>query len=209
MTDGHRVVAHFGNGDLAVYDFDGRHLWKRNLQDDFGKYTIWWGHGNSPVIHADLVISVCMQDSLRELQAEPSPSYVVAHDLRTGEVRWKTPRKTEALAENGDSYTTPLFRKHGDRLEMIVMGGQILDAYDPQTGEQLWSFPGLIGNRVIPSPVAAGDFVFAIQGMREPLVAFRPGGPGRRTAAKRLPGKATREPRTALRRLSGRTCCSW
>src|SRR6185503_8497621 len=29
-TDGKIVVAHFGNGDLATYDFDGSRLWKRN-----------------------------------------------------------------------------------------------------------------------------------------------------------------------------------
>ena len=34
-------------------------------------YTIWWGHANSPVIYRDLVISVCMQDSLADLQSEP------------------------------------------------------------------------------------------------------------------------------------------
>ena len=38
---------------------------------------------------------------------------------------------------------------------MIVMGGQVLDAYDPATGKRLWHLPGLIGNRVITWPVAA------------------------------------------------------
>src|SRR5271154_6372879 len=50
VTDGKRVVVHFGNGDLAAYDFDGQQLWHRNLQKDYGDYTIWWGHANSPVI---------------------------------------------------------------------------------------------------------------------------------------------------------------
>ena len=85
MTDGQAVVVHFGNGDLAAYDFDGKQLWHRNLQKDHGEYTIWWGHANSPVLHEDLVISVCMQDSCNDLPGEPSPSYVVAHDKRTGQ----------------------------------------------------------------------------------------------------------------------------
>lgn len=181
VTDGEVVIAHFGNGDLAAYDFDGKQLWLRNLQQDFGPYTIWWGHGNSPVLCEDLVISVCMQDNCRDFRDEPVPSYVVAHDLRTGEVRWKTLRMTAATMENCDSYTTPIFRRHNDRTEMIVMGGQMLDAYDPRTGKQLWSLPDLIGNRVIPTPVAAADMVFAIQGMREPLLAVRPGGDGKRS----------------------------
>jgi hypothetical protein len=28
--------------------------WKRNLQDDYGAYSIWWGHGNSPVLFGDI-----------------------------------------------------------------------------------------------------------------------------------------------------------
>jgi hypothetical protein len=44
VTDGEVVVAHFGNGDLAGYDFAGKQLWHRNLQKDYGDYTIWWGH---------------------------------------------------------------------------------------------------------------------------------------------------------------------
>ena len=47
VTDGEVVVAHFGNGDLAAYNFAGKQLWLRNLQKDFGVYTIWWGHANS------------------------------------------------------------------------------------------------------------------------------------------------------------------
>ncbi len=33
VTDGKLVVVHFGNGDLAAYDFAGKLRWKHNLQD--------------------------------------------------------------------------------------------------------------------------------------------------------------------------------
>jgi len=71
VTDGEVVVCHFGNGDLAAYDFDGNQLWQHNLQKDYGPYTIWWGHANSPVLFGNLVISVCMQDSCKELPGIP------------------------------------------------------------------------------------------------------------------------------------------
>jgi outer membrane protein assembly factor BamB len=178
VVDGETVIAHFGNGDLAAYDFEGNPIWKRNLADDYGKYTIWWGHANSPVLDGNLVISVCMQDSCADLWAKPSPSYVVAHDKRTGRQRWKVLRMTAATGESCDSYTTPIFRDLDGRREMIVWGGQVLDAYDPASGRRLWHLSGLIGNRVIPSPVAAEGMIFAIQGMREPLLAIRPEGDG-------------------------------
>jgi outer membrane protein assembly factor BamB len=179
VTDGQLVVVHFGNGDLAAYDFAGKRLWRRNLQEDFGPFTIWWGHANSPMLFQDLVISVCMQDTcadLDEFKDKPFPSYLVAHDKRTGELKWKTMRPTPARAEAADSYTTPLFWKHGDQTEMIVMGGLVLDGYDPATGKRLWYLPGLTGNRVITGPVVAGDVVYFTQGMRQPVLAVKLGG---------------------------------
>ena len=188
VTDGQRVVVHFGNGDLAAYDFDGEPLWHRNLQEDHGRYTIWWGHANSPVLFGNLVISVCMQDSCHDVRDELAPSYVVAHDKRTGQQKWKTMRMTAATRESCDSYTTPILRRKdggtsvpaAGGTEMIVMGGQVLDAYDPLSGRRLWYLPNLVGNRVIPSPVAAGGMIYAIQGMRRALLAVKPAGDGRR-----------------------------
>jgi outer membrane protein assembly factor BamB len=180
-TDGEVVAAHFGNGDLAAYDFQGRQLWRRNLQQDYGDYTIWWGHANSPVLYQDLVISICLQDSCQDLPGKPSPSYVVAHDKHTGEVRWFRPRPTNAPAESCDAYTTPLVWQRAGHPELVVMGGQILDAYDPASGQRTWWLPGLVGNRVITGPVAAEETIYATQGMRQALLAVQPGGPGQRT----------------------------
>jgi outer membrane protein assembly factor BamB len=182
VTDGRHVVVHFGDGDLAAYDFDGRQLWKRNLQKDYGDYTIWWGHANSPVLCGDLVISVCMQDSCADLPGRLAPSYVVAHDLATGRERWKTPRMTTAHAEECDSYVTPIFWKNNGRLEMVVLGGRVLDAYEPSSGKRFWELPDLVGSRTITGATIAHGMIYATQGMREPLLAVRPGGDGKRTS---------------------------
>jgi outer membrane protein assembly factor BamB len=178
VTDGQRVFAHFGNGDLAAYDFDGKQLWQRNLQKDHGAFTIWWGHASSPVLYKDLIITVCMQDSLGDLQAKAVDSYIVAHDQKTGELRWRTLRNTRATAEECDAYTTPIFHEADGKVEMIVMGGRQLDGYDPATGKQLWYLPLLIGNRTITGPTLAGGMVYATCGMRKDLVAVKLGGTG-------------------------------
>lgn len=177
-TDGRLVVAHFGNGDLAAYDFAGKELWRRNLQKDHGTYTIWWGHANSPVLYGDLVIVVAMQDSLADLQEDKVPSYVAAYDKHTGELRWKTLRMTRAQAEECDSYTTPVLLRRGSRVEMIVLGGNQLDAYDPATGKQLWYLQTDPRGRTITGATVADGMIFGAQGMRGPLLAVKPGGPG-------------------------------
>jgi outer membrane protein assembly factor BamB len=178
VTDGQLVVVHFGNGDLAAYDFAGKKLWLHNLQQEHGHYSIWWGHANSPVLWKDLVISVCMQDSLDDLQKEPAPSYLIAHDKRTGEQKWKTMRMTGSKAEDCDSYTTPIFRTVKDREEMIVAGANQIDAYAPATGKQLWFLP-IKGSRTITGPTLGADLLFTVEGKRGALLAVRPGGAGK------------------------------
>ncbi len=178
VTDGRFVAAHFGNGDLAVFDLDGNLLWRRNLQEDHGPYSIWWGHANSPVIVGDLLISICIQDSLADIQDHPSISYVLAHDLQSGKLVWFTQRMTGAEKEHGDAYTTPLLRETNGRVEVIVMGAERLDAYDSATGSQVWALPGLLGNRVITSPTIHDDVIYATIGMRGPAFAVKIGGSG-------------------------------
>jgi outer membrane protein assembly factor BamB len=174
VTDGNTIVVHFGNGDLAAYDFEGQQLWKRNLQEDYGGYSVWWGHANSPVLYKDLVISVCMQDSLADLRAQPVESYLVAHDLRTGREQWKLVRTTKAKAEECDAYTTPLLVTLNDKQQLVIMGGNQLDAYDPATGKQLWMLEGLVGGRTVTGPTAAHGMIYATRGLRGAMVAVDP-----------------------------------
>ena len=56
VTDGHRVYAWFGNGQLVALDMDGKLVWKRNLAVDVGPFDIQWGHGSSPALYKDMLI---------------------------------------------------------------------------------------------------------------------------------------------------------
>ena len=45
VTDGERVVFVYGNGDVAAFDLEGKPLWRRNLEEDFGAFAysdIYW-----------------------------------------------------------------------------------------------------------------------------------------------------------------------
>lgn len=174
-TNGEVVVAHFGNGLLVCYDFDGNELWKRNLQDDHGPYTNWWGRASSPVIYRGSVISVCMQDSLADLDRPEAASYVVSHDLRDGHVRWFRERPTGAKGEEGDAYTTPLLHEANGFAQLIVWGGNQLDAYDPATGKPLWRLPKQIGGRTVTSPLIHRNLVVATKGMRGEMLGVQLG----------------------------------
>jgi outer membrane protein assembly factor BamB len=78
-----------------------------------------------------------------------------------------------ANAEECDSYTTPIFRSRNGQTEMIVMGGNQLDAYDPATGKLRWFLPGLTGGRTITGAVVAGDMVYATRGQKGELLGVK------------------------------------
>ena len=210
VTDGRLVVVHFGNGDLAAYDFAGKLLWRRNLQDDYGTYTIWWGHANSPVLYHDLVISVCMQDSLDGVDDKPAASYLVAHDLQTGQERWKTARMTGAAAEQADAYTTPLLVDvHGAR-GSVGHGRQPARRLRPRDGQAtMVDLAELVGRRTVTGPTAGDGMIYVTRGMRGPLLALNPD--ARPTAART--GIAwqyrSRHAGHPLPRRLATSCCSW
>lgn len=178
VTDGAHVWVTFGNGEIACYTFAGEKVWNRNLLSEYGPLTIWWGHGNSPVLYKNLLITNVMQDP-----AGKGRSYVVAHDKLTGKKVWFTERVTGAKGEPGDAYTTPLLHEKDGRAELIVFGGLVLDAYNPNDGTRLWTYKGFKGNRVISGPTLAGDIVYAVEGMKGPVYAVKTGGAGDVTAS--------------------------
>ena len=81
-TDGERVVAFFGPAGLHCYTLEGEKIWSRQLGDFPGP----WGVAASPVIVDNMVVQNC--------DAEGASS-LVALDLSSSEVLWKTARKNK------------------------------------------------------------------------------------------------------------------
>ena len=94
VTDGERLFAWFGTGQIAALDMRGRVVWAKHLGEEHAPFDINWGHGSSPVLYKDLVMLLCDHESA---------SYLLALDARTGTVRWKADR-----GKGRASYSTPL-----------------------------------------------------------------------------------------------------
>jgi len=182
VADSETIIAHFGTGELVAVDWDGNTLWETNLQDEFGDFMIWWGHANTPLLYENLVIVTVIHDDLRDVPDKiPVDSYLVAYDKNTGKQVWKALRNMKSDAEYNDAYTSPVLWTHEGRVEMLVFGGETLDAYNPKTGERYWWVnKGLEGNRIVPSPVPCESLgmVFAVRGRRYPVCGVAPKGLG-------------------------------
>jgi outer membrane protein assembly factor BamB len=167
VTDGRRLYVHFGHQGTACLDLDGQVLWRNT---EF-KYRPVHGNGGSPVLAGDtLVFSVDGDDQ----------QFIVALETATGKVRWKTKRKTEAYKKF--SFGTPLLITVKGRQQLISQGSEVVGAYDPRTGEEIWQVR-YDGYSLVPRPVFGHGLVFVCTGYDLPrLLAIRPDGKGDVTA---------------------------
>jgi outer membrane protein assembly factor BamB len=163
-TDGERVYAWFGNGQLAALTLDGAVAWQRHLGREYAPFEIQWGHGSSPVVYRDLLILLC----------DHTPaSYLLALDTRTGRERWKVDRGKELR-----SYSTPLVVPGPSGDELIVNSSERIDAYDPASGRHLWH-AGEPNRVAVPLATHHEGIVYTSRGYRSgPYLAIRPGGRG-------------------------------
>ena len=164
VTDGRMVYAWFGTGQLVALTSDGTRVWERHLGREIAPFDIQWGHGSSPVLHDDLLLLLCDQ---------PSASYLLALDKRTGKERWKADR-----GKGRFSYSTPLVVRTKARTEVIVNSNERVDAYDVATGAPLWHL-GDANRFPVPSPIVHDGIIYMSRGYRSgPFFAVRPGGTG-------------------------------
>jgi outer membrane protein assembly factor BamB len=130
VTDGQVVAAYFKSGTVAVMDLGGRVLWKVNLQERFGKDTLYWDIGSSPVMtERDVLVAVMHEGG----------SYLVAFDKQTGNLHWKADRNYQTPLEDDHSYTTPIGIRHAGREAVLVWGALHLTAHDAADGKVFWS----------------------------------------------------------------------
>jgi outer membrane protein assembly factor BamB len=130
VTDGKHVVCYFKSGRVACLDFKGNELWQVNLQEKYGKDTLWWDLGTSPVLAADNVIIAVIQEG---------DSYVVALNLAAGDVAWKVDRNFKRPEESDQAYTTPTVTQMGETPLLVVWGADHLTGYDARNGDLQWS----------------------------------------------------------------------
>jgi outer membrane protein assembly factor BamB len=177
VTDGKSVYVMTGTGVLKGFDFDGRELWSRDIQKDYGEFGLNWGYASSPLLDEDsLYVQV-----LHGMNTD-DPSYVLRIDKRTGKTVWRVERPTKAIRESPDAYTTPALLRYGKTFEIVVTGGDCVTGHDPATGKELWRAEGLNPNndpfyRIVASPVIADGIIYAPSRVR-PLLALRSGGRG-------------------------------
>ena len=177
VTDGKLVWVMTGTGVLKAFDFDGKQLWARDIQQEYGRFGLNWGYASSPLLHK----GVLYVEVLHGMKTD-DPSYVLAIDGTTGKTRWRVERPTDAMSESPDAYTTPALLRYDNKEEIVISGGDYVTGHDLATGAELWRAGGLNPNRdrnyrIVASPFVADGMIFVSSRVR-PLLALRAGGRG-------------------------------
>ena len=183
VTDGRRLFAYFKSGTLAALDFDGKVLWRTNLQQRYVKDTLIWDLGTSPVLvdGSNLVVAVMHETN----------SYVVALHSATGEELWKVDRNFTCNEESGQSYATPLVTVQEGRTTLVLWGGDHLTGHDASNGAMLWQCGGFNPNnkrhwRNIASPAMDQGIIIVPYGREQFVAGIKIEGKGDITQTARL-----------------------
>jgi outer membrane protein assembly factor BamB len=164
-TDGQSIFAYFKSGALAAVDMGGKLRWKTNLQERWGKDTLYWDIGTSPVLtDKDVIVAVMHHGS----------SYLAAFDKLTGDVHWKIARDYETPVEGDHSYATPHVITLNGRQALLVWGAMHLTAHDAADGKLLWSCGDFNPDNklnwvAVASAVVVGDRIVVPYGRGERL----------------------------------------
>ncbi len=181
VTDGDAIFVLFKSGNLAAVDLNGRVLWKKNLIEAYGKSTLYWDYGSSPVLTEKAVVVSTLH------QGE---SYLAAFDKRSGELQWKVARNYPTPVENDHSYATPISIRHAGREALLVWGAEHLTAHDASSGQVVWTCgafnpEGKANWVAVSSPVVVGDIAVVPFGRGSRLHGIKLGGSGDVTTSHR------------------------
>jgi outer membrane protein assembly factor BamB len=166
-VDADLVCCFFGKSGVIAWNHEGKQLWKTSV----GSRTHGWGSAASPVIHGNLIF----------INASVESQSLVALDRLTGREVWRA-------GEIREAWNTPLVVINTAGQEELIIGTHgTIRAYEPTSGELLWTCRTDISWYMVPGPVAHDGVVYFLGGRSGTAsLAVRTGGRGDVTETHRL-----------------------
>jgi len=125
-SDGQRVYAtfcHHNKVEAVALDLAGKIVWRKDVGNFLPK-LYEYGYASSPTLHNGKLIVAGECDTV---------SWIKALDTESGEVAWEQDRPQSL------NWASPIVAHVAGKDQLLISGGEMLAAYDPENGEQLWS----------------------------------------------------------------------
>lgn len=170
-ADGY-VYAEFGPyGTVCIETKSGKIIWKRT---DVSPENIPHGPASSPIIYKHLLI----------LHHDAANSHkITALNRKTGETVWQVNRPPEFYVDVQEawrkSHTSPIIITVNGKDQLISVGSQLCQVFDPETGKEIWRVIYRGGDSTVSSPLFWNGIVYINTGLQPTeLWAVRPDGKG-------------------------------
>jgi hypothetical protein len=125
--DGERLYISFLNNNhiwLDCVSLDGEIVWQREL----GEFAARFGYAPSPCLHGSLVFVAGDHEG---------GGFLAGVHRESGETVWLKSRPAAA------TYSSPVVTDAGGIDRLLLTGAGMVAAYDPTTGRELWTCPGI------------------------------------------------------------------
>lgn len=164
-TDGERIYAIACDGRIMAIDMDGKIEWTNEEFDYYSEH----GLAISPVLYEDLVIvafdwSGRPPDSKLGWQTAWDKAVILAVDKNTGKTRWRGRRGSSRIA-----HVVPQIAKVNGQDQLISGAGDVIQGFDPKTGQRLWTVTSA-GEGVVPSVVVGDGLAFTASGFGDSTI---------------------------------------
>ena len=173
-TDGARVWAYVGTGDLVCFTIDGEEVWRAQLQERYGHFKIGFGMTTTPLVHAGVAYVQLIHSG---------GAWVVALDAATGKERWKSERKSDGVDECEHSYASVQLWPGG---VLVSHGNDYTIGHDLKDGSELWRLADLNPKekynktlRFVSSPLVTPDLIVVPTAKGGAVVGLDPHAKGR------------------------------
>ncbi|MFN3192383.1 MAG: PQQ-binding-like beta-propeller repeat protein [Aureliella sp.] len=145
--DGKHVFVAFPNNGalkLSALSLDGGILWQR----DVSRYQVHQGYGASPCLYQNLVIVVSDNKSGGRLKA---------FDRSSGDLIWERERPQKP------NYPSPTIVHCDGKDQLVLVGCDLIESYDPLSGRTLWTTAGAT-TECVTSTLTDGTSIFTSGG---------------------------------------------
>lgn len=154
-TDGNRVYAIFGTGDILALDMEGNRIWGKNL----GVPDNHYGHSSS---------LLCWEEKLIVQYDTNSSGRLIALNVTDGNTIYDIPRNVQI------SWASPVLAEVEGKFQILLTSAPNANGHDLETGEEIWSVECMMGE-VGPS-VAFWEGLVYPSNEYATMVAIKPAG---------------------------------
>ena len=179
ITDGKHVWVTTDRGMLNCFDFAGKPIWSKDLQQDYGAFAISFGMSSTPVLHQGKLYLMLIH-GVKEKKAT-SEGKLVCLQASSGTEIWRVERNTDAVFENKHSYASPIIIDQKGTSVLVVHGADYTTGHDVADGSELWRLGGQNPRgenynrtlRFVSSPVARDGLLVVPSAKKRSVAAYQ------------------------------------